>query len=234
MATDDGPVEVGNDVQSGLARAKPWYRQRSTVVGIALVIAAAIAALVFTNGRAANHSAPAAPPSQTIKQYITDNEISSTPVRLGDPGAPNIAIALPEGWSDMGEDTPPRAYGAVQLDNAEDPNDPPTIVVLLSKLSGDVDQAKILEYAPRELMNLPGYEPVADPISGELSGFDGVQLAGLYERDGEMRTIAQKTVVIPVNGAVYVLQLNADALKSDAPALMQATEVIDQQTKIKP
>lgn len=173
-------------------------------------------------------------PSQTIKQYITDNEISSTPVRLGDPGAPNIVIALPDGSSDMGEDTPPRAYGAVQLDNAADANDPPTIVLLFSKLSGDVDPAKILEYAPRELMNLPGYEPAADPISSELSGFDAVQLAGLHERDGKTRTIAQVTVVNPVNDAVYVLQLNADALKSDAPALMQATDVIDKQTKITP
>jgi len=34
------------------------------------------------------------------------------------------------------------------LDTAPDPNDPPTIIVLLSKLTGDVDSAKILEYPP--------------------------------------------------------------------------------------
>jgi hypothetical protein len=75
---------------------------------------------------------------------------------------------------------------------------------------------------------------VSDPISSKLSGFDAVQLAGLYTRDGTQRTIAQKTVVIPVNGAVYVLQINADALKSDAAALALATDVIDKQTKITP
>jgi hypothetical protein len=74
----------------------------------------------------------------------------------------------------------------------------------------------------------------SEPITDKLSGFDAIQLAGLYERDGTQRTIAQKTVVIPANGAVYVLQMNADALKSDAATLMQATEVIDKQTKITP
>jgi hypothetical protein len=118
------------------------------------------------------------------------------------------------------------------LDTAPDPNDPPTIMVLLSKLTGDVNPGKILESAPNELKNLPEYKSAADPNSSKLSGFDAVQLAGLYTRDGKQRTIAQKTVVIPATDAVYVLQINADALKSDAAALMLATDVIDKQTKI--
>ena len=75
---------------------------------------------------------------------------------------------------------------------------------------------------------------MAAPNSSPLSGFDAVQLAGRYVRDGTQRTIAQKTVVIPANGAVYVLQMNADALDSDAVALIQATDVIDKETKITP
>ena len=223
----------------------PSYRRRGILAGLVLVVAAAIAALVFTNGRT-HHSAPAGPSAvevvpakppgqnQTIRQYIKDNQITSTVVRVGDAGAPKIVIALPQGWSDLGADTPPRAYGAVQSDTTGDPNDPPTIVVLLSKLTGDVDPAKILEYAPGELRNLPNYVAAAEPTTGKLSGFDAIQLAGIYERDGTERTIAQKTVVIPANDAVYVLQMNADALKTDAAALMQATEVIDKQTKITP
>ena len=84
------------------------------------------------------------------------------------------------------------------------------------------------------MRNLPKYETAAEPITDKLSGFDAVQLAGLYERDGTKRTIAQKTVVIPAADAVYVLQINADALKSDAIDLMEATDVIDKQTKITP
>jgi hypothetical protein len=229
---------VDADTLSEVGEPTPWYRRGSTLMGIALAVAAAIAALVFTNGRA-NDPTSSSPTSvadsaskQTIKQYIKDTQITSTPVRMGDPGAPNIVIALPQGWSDLGVDTPKWAYGAVQLDTAPDPNDPPTIMVLLSRLTGDVDSAKILESAPNELKNLPDYKSAADPNSSKLSGFDAVQLAGLYTRDGTQRTIAQKTVVIPANDAVYVLQINADALKTDAAALMLATDVIDKQTKI--
>ena len=231
---------VDADTLSEVGEPTPWYRRGPTLMGIALAVAVAIAALVFTNGRE-NDPTSSSPtsvansaPKQTIKQYIKDSQITSVPVRQGDPGAPNLVIALPQGWSDLGVDTPKWAYGAVQLDTAQDPNDPPTIMVLLSKLTGDVDPAKILESAPNELRNLPDYKSATDPSSSKLSGFDAVQLAGLYTRDGTERTIAQKTVVIPANDAVYVLQINADALKTDAVALMQATEVIDKQTKITP
>ena len=251
---DDEPSAGTEDAPLAATAVRPWYRRPGILAGIAVVVAAAVGALVLTNGRA-DHSTsattsaveaiPAKPPGQneTIKQYIKSNGITSVPVNVGDPGAPNIVIALPEGWSDLGEDTPAYAYGAVQLDGPPDPfqlgtipdpTDPPTIVVLLSKLTGDVDPAKVLEYAPGELRNLPDYEAAAEPISDTLSGYDAVQLAGVYTRDGVKRTIAQKTVVIPVGDAVYVLQLNADALKSDAAALMKATDVIDKQTKITP
>ena len=238
---DEEPIVVIEDSSLVTAPIRPWYRRPGILAGIALIVAAAIGALVFTNGRA-DHSTsaieaiPAKPPGQneTIVKYIEDNDITSAPVRLEDPGAPKIVIALPQGWSDLGEDTPAYAYGAVQSDNAADPNDPPTITVLLSKLTGDVDPAKILEYAPGELRNLPNFVAANEPMIDKLSGFDAIQLAGLYERDGTQRTIAQKTVVIPANDAVYVLQMNADALKSDAIALIKATDVIDKETKITP
>jgi len=233
VADDDMPVEVIDNTPPTVTPRTPWFRRRGTLVGIALALAALIAALVFTNGRADQKAAQSAP-GLTIQQYIKDNGITSTPVRPGDPGAPKIVIALPQGWSDLGEDTPKWAYGAVQADTSPNPDDPPTITVLLSKLTGDVDPAKILEYAPGELMNLPNYVAANEPMIDKLSGFDAIQLAGLYERDGTQRTIAQKTVVIPANDAVYVLQMNADALKSDAIALIQATDVIDKETKITP
>ena len=238
MVDDDMPVEVIDDAPMTVTPRKPWFRRRGTLVGIALALAALIAALVFTNGRAEQKAVDASvaqsAPGLTIQQYIKDNGITSTPVRLGDPGSPKVVIALPQGWSDLGEDTPEWAYGAVQADDSPNPADPPTITVLLSKLTGDVDPAKILEYAPGELMDLPNYVPANEPMTDKLSGFDAIQLAGLYERDGTQRTIAQKTVVIPANDVVYVLQINADALKSDAIALIKATDVIDRETKITP
>jgi hypothetical protein len=48
------------------------------------------------------------------------------------------------------------------------------------------------------------------------------------------RVIAQKTVVIPGQDGLYVLQLNADGTEDQMGALMDATGVIDEQTTITP
>jgi len=105
---------------------------------------------------------------------------------------------------------------------------------VINLLLRGVDPAKILEFAPGELKNLPQYEPVGDQSSSTLGGFNAVQLGGNYMRDGEKRIVGQKTVVIPGQDGLYVLQLNADALDSDALPLMDATNVIDEQTTITP
>jgi len=233
VVIEESPVVEEAPAVAGARRL--WYRQRWPLLAIALAVVVAIAALSFNNVRTDQAtSGKRSAPGLTVKQYIEESGITSTQVRLGDPGAPKIVIALPQGWSDLGEDTPEWAYGAVQADNSPNPEDPPTITVLLSKLTGDVDPAKILEYAPGELMNLPNYVAANEPMTDKLSGFDAIQLAGFYERDGTQRTIAQKTVVIPANEAFFVLQMNADALKSDAIALIKATDVIDKDTKITP
>lgn len=46
--------------------------------------------------------------------------------------------------------------------------------------------------------------------------------------------IAQKTVVIPGNDALFVLQLNGDAPEGQKDVVIDAAEIIDEQTKITP
>ena len=53
-----------------------------------------------------------------------------------------------------------------------------------------------------------------------------------YVWDGKTRSAAQKTVVIPSQGAVFVLQLNSDSLQSDQGPLMDATKIVDDQATI--
>ena len=53
-------------------------------------------------------------------------------------------------------------------------------------------------------------------------------------KDGTKRMIAQKTVVIPGQDGLYVLQLNTDGLEAQTGPLMDATTVIDEQTTITP
>jgi Probable lipoprotein LpqN len=155
-------------------------------------------------------------------------------VHRGDPGAPTIDLPFPPGWEDAGNRTPQWAYGAIVATDPAMAQDPPTVIALVSKLTGDVDPAKILEYAQGEIKNLPGYDGAAEGSPSTLGGFDATQIGGTYTKDGVKRAIAQKTVVIPGQDALYVLQLNADGTEDQMPALMDATGAIDEQTTITP
>lgn len=171
-------------------------------------------------------------PNKTINDYIDENNISETSFKPNDPGTPNFDFPFPPDWSDAGERTPEWAYGAIVYDKPLDPADPPAMVAIASKLTGSVDPAKILEYAPGQLLNLPGFTPLGDPEKSTLGGFQAVQSAGTYTYEGKSRVIAQKTVVIPGNGALFALQLNADAPEPQEAVVIDAAKVIDEQTKI--
>ena len=132
--------------------------------------------------------------------------------------------AVPTGMEDAGSRTPEWAYGAILSTNPAFAADPPTIIAMVSKLTSNVDPLyKILELVLGELRNLPGYDGAAEGITSELSGFDAVQLGGTYVKDGVRRAIAQKTVVIPGQGGLFVLQLNAEGLENQRSALTGAT-----------
>ena len=177
-------------------------------------------------------SAQAAGPNKTIQDYIKENQIVETPVHRGDPGSPNINLPTPAGWSDAGPSTPARAYTALVYDQPSVPDDPPRITAIVSKLTGNVDPAQILNYAPGQLKNLPGFQGLDNGSNSTMSGFDAFQMAGNYMKDSTKRVRGQKTVVIPGQDGVYVLQLTADGPDGSLNTIMDATKVIDPQTTI--
>ncbi|MGW4101327.1 LpqN/LpqT family lipoprotein [Mycobacterium sp. NPDC004974] len=184
--------------------------------------------------KAGDTGRPTAGHQYTIVDYIRDNKITETPVHRGDPGTPRFDLPIPEGWADATSSAPEWAWGAIVSTDPEFAADPPSIIALMSKLTGNVDPAKILEYAPNEIKNLPGYENQGDGSAGELSGFEAYQIGGTYVKDGATRLIAQKTVVIPGADGLFVLQFNADGTEDQMGPLMDATALIDEQTVITP
>ncbi|EHB55789.1 Lipoprotein LpqT [Mycolicibacterium rhodesiae JS60] len=179
-------------------------------------------------------STPVARPNKTINEYITENNIAETPIKPGDPGTPDFDFPFPPGWSPAGDKTPEWAYGAILYDKPADPNDTPFMYAIAVKLAGNVDAAKVLELAPSQLDDMPGFVPIGPPNKSSLSGFDAVQYAGTYTKDGKKRIAAQKTVVIPGKDGLFALQLNADALDGQQDIILDAVKVIDEQTKITP
>ncbi|GFM16755.1 MULTISPECIES: LpqN/LpqT family lipoprotein [Mycobacteriaceae] len=173
-------------------------------------------------------------PATTIADYIAEHDIRETPVFRGDPGAPTVDLPFPEDWEDAGADTPEWAYGAIYYSGPGAEEYTPSIVALMSRLTGDVDPDAIIEYAAGELTNLPGWEPLSRGRTSTLSGFPAYQLGGTWVQDGVTKVVAQKTAVVPGNDGLYVLQLNADGLESQLDIIGPATDIIDDQTVITP
>lgn len=185
---------------------------------------------------ASTSSAPTGGANPTIADYVKENGITETPVKRGDPGAPAINLPTPAGWADAGPKTPEGAYGAIIFSDPSMAADPPSIVAIMSKLTGNVDPAKIFQFAPGELKNLPGYESAGDGGDAKLGGFDAFQIGATYVKDGAKRLIAQKTVNIPAadGSGIYVLQLNASGTEDQINPLMDATAQIDEKTTVTP
>lgn len=221
---------------AGKAAQSPWFRHPRNLIALAVALVAVIVGVFFVvsydSGRGSATARVGSGPNKTLADYFAANDITQTPVRPGEPGTPAITIPLPPGWSEAGSDMASGAYTEILYDNATNPDDVPFVEVLLSRLEGPADPAQVLEYAPGELRNLPGYRSVSEPMTSKLGGFDAVQLAGLYNKAGEERLIAQKTVAIPLGNSLFVLQMNADTPKVDAQALQLATVVIDEQLRI--
>ena len=173
-------------------------------------------------------------PNPTIASYIAENNIQETPVKRGDPGSPTIDLPIPDGWEPAGADTPDWAYGAIVYTGPDAGDYTPSIVALVSKLTGNVDPQKIIDLAPGELNNLPGWKAMNEGEASTLGEYPAFQLGGTWTQDGETKIVAQKTVVIPGSDGLYVLQLNADGLEDQQELIGAATDVIDTDTKITP
>jgi Probable lipoprotein LpqN len=171
-------------------------------------------------------------PNPTIAGYLQQNGITETPSHRGDPGAPTIDLPVPDGWANAGPDTPTTAYWAIIDTGPEAANYTASIVVTASKLTGNVDQQKILDLAAGELKNLPGFKPMSDGSSSTLADFPAYQFGGTWVENGQTKAVAQKTVVIPASGAVYVVRFNADCLEDQISQALPATMTIDEKTKI--
>ena len=178
-------------------------------------------------------STPPQPPghSYTIADYIRDNKFVETPIHRGDAGAPVLTLPTPPGWVDAGAKAPTWAYSGIISDNIT-PTDPPKMFSLMSKLAGDVDVNKLLEFAPNELQNLAEYQPSGGIDRTTVSGFPSVSLGGSYLNEGRRRAIRQITTAVEVPGAVYVIQMNFDALYRDASTLADIASVVAGQTTI--
>jgi hypothetical protein len=169
----------------------------------------------------------------TIVDFIRDNGISETQLHPGAPGAPIINLPIPPGWADAGDVTPAWAWRAIFFPDPAMAADPPNVVTLVSKLTGD-GVTRVLAYAPGELRNMADFE--GDPgTAKQVSGFSAWTLGGTFTRkDGVKRAIVQTTVVVPAPDGVFIIQSNADGTADQLGLLRDTMRILDEQTTITP
>ncbi|KRC53183.1 MULTISPECIES: LpqN/LpqT family lipoprotein [unclassified Nocardioides] len=169
----------------------------------------------------------------TILEYLQQGGFEQT--ALGpDDGGPVVALPELDGWSPSDDYASEASYGALVHDAASDATQPPRVLVLLARIDGGADPARILELAPGELLGLDGYTPMDEGESSTLGAYDAVQVFGTYSNGGHELVIAQKTVVIPHGDELHVLQVNAYAPPAEVDVLVTALSEIDATTTITP
>lgn len=173
-------------------------------------------------------------PLYTVADYLQDNNFEPIPVARDTPGAPQLNLPVPDGWESTGDDVPQDAWGAIVLTAAKGTPQPPAIIARMIKLSDEVDQGKILEYAPNAVRKLPGWDGPDKGAPGQLSGFESVQIAGKADVDGQPTFVARKTVIIPGADGIYVLALDGQGPLDQVDPILAAMAVIDEQTTIVP
>jgi hypothetical protein len=173
-------------------------------------------------------------PNHTIADYLSDERIAATPIHRGDPGAPQIDVVFPGNWTVASQQIPDDAYGVLLYtgEEAQSLSYPPNIVAVLTKLDGNVEREKLLEFAGGELKNLPAFVPVFDEPT-TVSGHPAYRIGGGYDVESVKAAAAQETVIIEGSGGLYVLQLNATSDEREAELLYDGLGAIAESVEIK-
>ena len=251
LAADIGKTQPGRGQSAGGRSTKIW------VIGgsIAAVVAVLIVVILLNSGDDSSQSSGSsaqssdqstssshkpAPPVlvgtpgnyQTIATYLKSNNIPEVLVHRNEPGAPVVTMPMPPGWADAGPQTPAFAYQSIVYNGPSAGNYRPSATALISRLGPNADAQKILDFAPGELNNLPGFTATDTGTPGTVDGHKSFQIAGSWNSNGVTKLITQNTVVIQDGTGLYVMQINIDGVADQAEIIKQITEAIDRGTKI--
>jgi serine/threonine-protein kinase len=169
---------------------------------------------------------------QTIQTYIQQSGIEEQGQHRGDTKAPTIVTPIPDGWRDGGSESPNFAYQTLLYEGADAPNSRPYVIVILSKLVGNVDPEKVFSSAPGELYNLPGWVPDNPGKVAKLDGYPEFELSGQWDSNGKRAAVTQKTVILNWKQGFYVLQINLNSAPEYRPILDRMIAAIDTDARI--
>lgn len=180
----------------------------------------------------------------TIATYLHDVNPNVAMTHRHDPGAPIITLPMPANWSDAGPSTRAFAYQTIVYHGPGTETYAPSVTALMSKLGPEVDPQKIIDFAPGELNNMPGFVASGPGEMRTIDGHQGYRLAGTWNApavtaapgapgvSAMQRLIAQYTVLIEDRTGLHVLQINVDAAVGQNAIFEQICDDIARDTKI--
>ncbi|MUL66314.1 hypothetical protein BOO86_17715 [Mycobacterium sp. CBMA 234] len=172
-------------------------------------------------------------PNPTIASYIKGHKITEQQVHRTDTGEPKVDLPKLDGWRASGDDNPPWAYDSIIYTGPVDSkNYAPSVIALLSKLTGDVDTKALMATAPGEIQNLSGFTASGPGTATTVRNYPAYRIAGTWMSDGKPKFVAQETVIFPANSATYVLQLNSDGSVDQTSIIQAATDAVAKQVTI--
>jgi hypothetical protein len=102
---------------------------------------------------------------------------------------------------------------------------------LLEKLTGNINTDEMLRVSVGDLKNQPEFDG-GDGQTGTLNDQPAYQILGSYNKNGQKRVGAQKSVAIPGSNGTYLLLIIGRGPDADSQAIMDTTNWIDEKTTI--
>ncbi len=186
---------------------------------------------------AAKAAQPKAAGGRSFDGYLSANHITVAAPRIGAAGVPVVTLPVLAGWSHRELDAH-EGYAdlvSVKYDSTPTGESLAVVRVEMAKLTGDIDQSKLLAAAKPNHVDDPIDKFRADPSAISISGFSGWQVTADTEgEEGKKLAIASRAVIIPGQDATYFLRVSAIASPNLEGAMFDALHLIDTQTTIKP
>ncbi|WP_169813188.1 LpqN/LpqT family lipoprotein [Nocardia jejuensis] len=144
----------------------------------------------------------------TIAEYLTAADVQIAPSTAGTAGVPEVSIDLPEQWQAVDLSVFPGAYGVWALPPAGGWAD--NVVLLVGKLSAQVDPEKLLECSFTDADQLPGWQEISREL-GEYQGLPSAAVTGTYKLDALDLWVHTRYIVAVAGEDEYLIQLTVTA-----------------------
>ncbi|WP_068164592.1 LpqN/LpqT family lipoprotein [Rhodococcus phenolicus] len=156
--------------------------------------------------------------TNTLRAYLDAHEVALVSVHPGDPGHPDVAIPLPDGWAEVAHDVFPQAHTVIVAPEYIIDDWSPNAVLLHGRMSRWRPTDELLDVAGSEALALPEWNELRSSAT-DFHGHRSVFVHGTYRVEGVEFTAATRYLVIDDEYDRYLTQLTVTT-RADPPLVL--------------